>query len=289
MSLSIHNYKILEKINNGAFGEIYLGRNKRTQELVVIKTEIHHQSTIQHETKMLQYLATAKVNSIPLVYLYCVSSFVDYTQPPRPLLILPYYKQSLTHYLKQHPKKTVIDKIMHSMLKIFEQIHKQYVVHRDIKPQNFMMNDKDEVVLIDFGLSTFFVDENANLFPNEASQSMIGTPKFTSIYVHLGNKYTVRDDMISLGYLYVWMLHGGYCPWDPMSNTSGNIHPSTYEKIHIHHEYNKALLQNKDLSQYIRMCQLKKEDAIVQYLQHVYFLEYEERPDHVYLQPLFCM
>lgn len=288
MSLSIHNYKILEKINSGSFGEIYLGMNKRSQELVVIKTEIQNHSTIKHETKMLQYLGNAKVKSIPLVYLYCVSSFIDHVQPPRPLLILPYYKQTLLHYLKQHPKKTVIDKIMVSMLEIFEQLHNNFVVHRDIKPQNFMMNDKEEVVLIDFGLATFFVDEDTNLLPNEPSTSMIGTPKFSSIYVHLGNKYSRRDDMISLGYLYVWMLHGGYCPWDPMARANGHFNSSTYDKIHIHHEYNKALLQNKDLSQFVRLCQLQKEDAIVHYLQHVYFLEFDEYPNYENLKQLFC-
>ena len=93
---------------------------------------------------------------------------------------------------------------MLKMLSIIEEIHNLFVVHRDIKPQHFMIKNNN-LYLIDFGISTFYVDENQKLKPNNKTENMIGSPNYTSYYIHEGNTYSRRDDMISLGYTYIFL------------------------------------------------------------------------------------
>ena len=54
---------------------------------------------------------------------------------------------------------TTLYKIMKKCLNVLKSIHQHGVLHRDIKPQNFMIKH-DDIYLIDFGLSIFYIDEN---------------------------------------------------------------------------------------------------------------------------------
>ena len=61
-----------------------------------------------------------------------------------------------------------------------------------------------------------------HLLQNNGSTTMIGTPKFTSINIHQGSQYSRRDDLISLGYLYLYLLKQE-CLWEPSYDTRSNI------------------------------------------------------------------
>lgn len=312
--IGIQNYKILEKINAGSFGNILMGKNKRSGEIVAIKVEETTGGTIRNEVQMLQYLAHSGVKSIPPIYTYSVSAFIADT--PQPILVMPFYKCNLYQYIKQTTasskerdvKMAVTVKEMqvemepenpctaypffHSILEIFESIHKHYVVHRDIKPQNFMMNEKMQWILIDFGLATYFVDEHFNHILDQPSYHIIGTPRFASFHIHCGHKYSRRDDLISLGYLFVWrMFHGTYL-WDP---TPTPPHPflmesETYDRIDIRNKRNIELLKNKECSVFQQKCGLDRysdRHPLVQYINYVYGLGFDESPNYEYMKSLF--
>jgi serine/threonine protein kinase len=69
--------------------------------------------------------------------------------------------------------------------------------------------------MIDFGLATFYLDENGKHYDHTAppSTTITGSPKYTSIYNHQGIRYTRRDDIISLCYMAIY-LELGYVPWE---------------------------------------------------------------------------
>lgn len=107
---------------------------------------------------------------------------------------------------------------------ILKSIHAKYVVHRDIKPGNIMLRRRGggaaareyEPFLIDFGVAKVFVDEEGEHIPNKKTADLIGTPKYVSVFVHERNEPSKRDDYISLGYVYFYMLRGGgvrALPW----------------------------------------------------------------------------
>lgn len=201
-----NRYKILHKIGNGKFGTVYKGINTNTNDFIAIKTEPKNSTLklLKNETAILKYLHEQGSRCIPIIYWFGIHE-------NNTCLVFSYYETSLDQYILSLSKEdenlqNKYNKIMNTAINILESIHKHYVLHRDIKPQNFMIKN-GELFLIDFGLATFSIDGNGEQIQNTGSQTtIIGTPKFMSIHIHNGSSYSNRDDMISLGYIYLWMV-----------------------------------------------------------------------------------
>lgn len=203
-------YKILEKIGEGKFGVVYKGKNIKTQELIAVKLEHNHNSVkiLKTETTILNYLYKNGCKFIPLVHWFGI--FLE-----SPTLVMTYYEQSLETYIEKNANMSLEqkEKIFQVILNIIESVHQQYVIHRDIKPQNFMMKST-ELFLIDFGMATMYVDSEKEHVPEKKDKiDLVGTPRFMSINIHNGWEPSRRDDVISAGYIYIYMLFGSL-PWD---------------------------------------------------------------------------
>ena len=96
--------------------------------------------------------------------------------------------------------KTTIQ-ISLQMLSRIEFMHSRHFIHRDIKPTNFLLGTHDnanKIYLIDFGLSKRFRNPKTGLhIPYKDGKQLTGTPKFVSIYTHLGIEQSRRDDLES--------------------------------------------------------------------------------------------
>jgi serine/threonine protein kinase len=128
---------------------------------------------------------------------------------------MTYYEHSLETYIEKNTDISFEqkEKIFQVILNIIESVHEQYVIHRDIKPQNFMMKGT-ELFLIDFGMATMYVDADKLHIPEKKDKiDLIGTPRFMSINIHNGWEPTRRDDIISACYIYLYILFGSL-PWD---------------------------------------------------------------------------
>ena len=99
-------------------------------------------------------------------------------------------------------------------------VHSCTYVHRDIKPQNFLLGrgaSSNSVFLVDFGLSRKF-DE---IQFSRGGGTLTGTPTFASLNAHLGLSPARRDDLESLAYVLLYFLKGRlpwYCPAAPCQN-----------------------------------------------------------------------
>lgn len=203
-------YKILEKIGEGKFGAVYKGKNIKSEEQVAVKLE--HKSNavkiLRTETTILNYLYKNGCKFIPLVHWFGI--FLE-----SPTLVMTYYEHSLETYIEKTVDISLEqkEKIFQVILNIIESIHEQYVIHRDIKPQNFMMKGT-ELFLIDFGMATMYVDSDKVHIPEKKDKTdLLGTPRFMSINIHNGWEPTRRDDVISACYIYLYMLFIKL-PWD---------------------------------------------------------------------------
>jgi len=279
-------YRILDKIGNGKFGIVYKGINLKSIETVAIKTEKKGTDIrlLKNETTILKYLYDHGSRSTPIVYWYGVDAVWSY-------LIMSYYDISLFDYCNQNPMVSEkIDKIMCVCIDILETIHKNYVLHRDIKPQNFMISN-EEIFLIDFGFSCFYVDDKVEHLPVSETQNIVGTPKYVSYHVHDGITNSRRDDLISLGYLYIYLCCREL-PWDTLKSepvprdTFVTGLPNGYEEIHILHYKNQ---QRKDMKLWTKLndiC-LRINQKIYDFLNYCYNLRYDGTPDYDALKKLF--
>ena len=156
-----NKYECTKLIGTGKFGEIYLGIDNSKNKTVAIKLENKGNSyvTLKNEATILKYLHDRRCSSIPLLHW-----FGNYQN--KFAIVLTKYDCSLYEYALNHSlSDNTINDIMLKMLSIIEDIHKLFIVHRDIKPHHFMIRN-DNLYLIDFGISTFYIDENQKLKPN---------------------------------------------------------------------------------------------------------------------------
>ena len=277
LSMIVNKYEMGEEIKRGAFGCILKGVYVKKREPVAIKIEYGGIQSLKHEVKVMNYLATSGVKQIPNIYWYGIHN-------SDPCLVFTLYECSLFDYMEK--KEVTIEKMNLLMIKaidIIENIHRFFVLHRDIKPQNFMVKNGD-IFLIDFGLATFYIDENGEHYPDKSSDTIIGTPKFVSINIHLGHRYSRRDDLISLGYMYLYMVLG-QAPWfsDYMPvQTNKSI-------ISIDHPINILLKEQKQYERFSIYIQDSENRffQIEKYIVYSYALEYIDIPKYILLKQIF--
>lgn len=98
-----------------------------------------------------------------------------------------------------------------------EAIHSRGFIHRDIKPQNFVLglekSEQQYVHMLDFGLAKSIREvRTGQHILYKANKSLIGTARYVSINTHLGIEQSRRDDVESVCYVLIYLLKG-YLPW----------------------------------------------------------------------------
>jgi serine/threonine protein kinase len=147
-----NKYLLGENIGAGCFGSVYNGTHYKTNMPVAIKMEDINTEVkiLKNETTILKYLYDQGSRDIPIVYWFGMHK-------NNMCLVMSLYDCSLHDYIQQKPlPPNKIDVIMRTMINIFQSIHSKFVIHRDIKPDNFLMGlgaDSYIVYLIDYGLA----------------------------------------------------------------------------------------------------------------------------------------
>lgn len=129
------------------------------------------------------------------------------------------------------------------------------------------------IYLIDYGLSKRFRNPKSGMhIPYKDGKSLTGTPKYVSIYTHLGIEQSRRDDLESIGYVLIYLMKGEL-PWD-------HCHAKT-----ISDKFTK-LIQKKIGISVEDLC-LNTPIEMVDYFKKVQGMQFEEKPDYDMLCGLF--
>lgn len=171
--------------------------------------------------------------------------------------------------------KTVL-MLADQMIQRIEYIHYKHFVHRDIKPDNFVMGfgeNQKFVYMIDFGLAKRYRDpRNLHHIPIRFNKSLTGTARYASLNTHLGIEQARRDDLEALGYVLVYFIKGSL-PWQ-------GLKAATKEE-----KYEKILKKKRDTDIQTLCRDLPPEFSL--YFTYVRSLQFEERPDYAYLRKIF--
>ena len=274
-SLSIgNNYKLYlrNRLGNGAFGDIYKGINTTNNKKVAIKIEkVKKQNNLQlkNETEILSLLQGGL--GIPKLYDYIRTSKYNFMI----FELLGINLDELFHLCNKKFTNNITIALGLQMIERLEFIHSRHIIHRDIKPDNFLIGKgkKDSIIYIcDFGLSKRFRDKKTGLhIPYKNGKHFIGTPIFASIYTHLGIEQSRRDDLESLAYILIYFRKGDL-PW---TKVKGKNRKEKYSKV-------LSLKININISD---LCSDLPEEYS-KFLKYARDLQFEEKPDYDYLKNL---
>jgi len=254
MALINKKYRIIGKIGEGSFGLIYKGENVRTRELVAIKVEPIEKDMklLKNESIIYQYLNN--VQGIPFVKWFGKDEKNYY-------MVLNLLGESLQSIKNDSTfSLTNVLQIGIQVIILLKTIHDKGLVHRDIKPDNFLLGLNDQrkkIYIIDFGLCKSYITNDEHN-PVKKTNNLIGSLTYASINTHNCIELSRRDDMESLGYMLAF-FYLGKLPWQEL--TSENI-----EIIKIL----KQDIVNTD----------KLPQILVNYIKYVKCLEYEEKPNY---------
>jgi len=260
MSLIGNKYKLLEKIGEGSFGSIYKGTNIRTNEFVAIKIEpiIHDLKLLKNESIIYQYLINNE--GFPNVKWFGKDAHNYYMV----INLLGESLQTLKERTKTFSLKLVLQ-IGIQIIYLLKRIHDKGLVHRDIKPDNFLLglNSKNkQIYLIDFGFCKSFLNNDKHI-EIKKTNNLIGTNNFASINAHEFNELSRRDDLESLGYMLIYFYIGNLIWKDYSDNEMIKI-----MKNHIINDENIPKI-------------------LIQYFKIIKCLEFKETPNYDFIINIF--
>ncbi|XP_058810616.1 casein kinase I-like [Phymastichus coffea] len=273
MELRVGNkYRLGRKIGSGSFGDIYLGTNISTGEEVAIKLECIKTRHPQLHIESRFYKMMQGGVGIPTIK-WCGSEG-DYNVMVMELLG-PSLEDLFNFCSRRFSLKTVL-LLADQLISRTDYIHSRNFIHRDIKPDNFLMGlgkKGNLVYIIDFGLAKKYRDGRTNKhIPYRENKNLTGTARYASVNTHLGVEQSRRDDLESLGYVLMYFNRGSL-PWQGLKAATKR---QKYERI-----------SEKKMSTPIEELCKGYPVEFATYLKYCKELKFEGKPDYSYLRHLF--
>ena len=205
-----NKYEIHDIVGEGTFGRVFKGVNIRSKEDIAIKIQYKDiANVLRHEAKIYQHLKD--ISGVPQIRNFGSDGGFNY-------LIIDLLDISLFDSVLTHDQ---IIRFMISAINIIELflVHNRGILHRDIKPDNFLLKKdaQNTLYLIDFGLSKSYLDTNKKHIAERRERKLIGTAKFASLNIHNGIEPSRRDDIESICYTFI-SLFGKILPWEEIIN-----------------------------------------------------------------------
>ncbi|KAE9621894.1 hypothetical protein Lal_00032959 [Lupinus albus] len=265
-------FKLGRKIGSGSFGELYIAVNVHTGEEVAIKLEPvktkHPQ--LHYESKL--YMLLQGGTGIPHLKWFGVEG--DYNCMAIDLLG-PSLEDLFNYCNRKLTLKTVL-MLADQLINRVEYMHSRGFLHRDIKPDNFLMGlgrKANQVYVIDYGLAKKYRDlqTHKHILYRE-NKNLTGTARYASVNTHLGIEQSRRDDLESLGYVLMYFLRGSL-PWQGLK---AGTKKQKYDRI-----------SEKKMSTPVEVLCKSYPSEFVSYFHYCRSLRFEDKPDYSYLKRLF--
>ncbi len=198
----ISHYKILEKLGEGGMGVVYKAQDTKLKRIVALKFLPHHvNATSEEQARFLQEAQAAATLNHPNV---CI--IYDIKEEQQQQFIVMEYVDGVTLRKKLAGGPLKIEDAIGYALQAGDALleaHGKEIVHRDIKAENIMVNSKNQIKVMDFGLAKL----KGSLKLTKTS-STVGTLAYMAPEQIQGGEVDARSDIFSFGVVVFEMLTG---------------------------------------------------------------------------------
>lgn len=207
----LNRIEFLKQIGKGSFGRVYECRDKMSKVKFAVKIELAGSKVPQLKYEYRVYKELQDKPGFVRCYLFWKDVVSNNL-----FLAMELKDKSLAQLKPDLTPHDIFTWIGPQAISIVETLHNCMFLHRDIKPENFVVDmTKKQLFLIDFGLSKKYRNEFGEHIPRKENKSLTGTYRYISLHTHAGIEQSRRDDMISLGYVLIYLAKGKL-PWQEL-------------------------------------------------------------------------
>jgi len=271
-----------KRFGSGSFGDIYQCEDVRSGKIMAAKVESQKSRYPQLHLEHRVYSTMASFNGFPKVH-WRGRGMLETSKGKQNMniLVMDALGHSLEKLFNQCNRKFELKTVCMIGIQLINRIHnlhKAGYLHRDIKPDNFLIGSGDILTksgsvihMIDMGLAKAYTDVHGNHIPITTGKHLTGTPRYASINTHEGLEPSRRDDCESMCYVLIYFLNGKL-PWQGLQYSSKAEH---YKLIYeSKREYCVNALMT-DLP-----------DEFKSLLSYVRTIEFTQEPDYKYMKKL---
>jgi tetratricopeptide (TPR) repeat protein/predicted Ser/Thr protein kinase len=195
-------YKILELLGQGGMGAVYKALDVELERLVALKVIRPELSSDQKTLKRFkqELILARQITHKNVIRIYDLGSHQN-------------VKYITMEYVEGRDLSTILDeraltaqesaRIVRQVCRALEAAHAEDVIHRDLKPQNIMVDETGRVRVMDFGLA-----RSVEMSGLTQTGAVLGTPAFMSPEQARGVPLDSRSDLFSLGIIFYRLLTG---------------------------------------------------------------------------------
>lgn len=196
-------YKVIRKIGGGGMAYVYLARDMILERDVAIKIL---RLDFAHEDEFIRRFQREAQSATSLTHENIVSIYDIGEEDDIYYIVMEYVDgMTLKQYIQQYdpiPTEKAID-IMIQLTSAVEHAHENQIIHRDIKPQNILINHHGHVMITDFGIAMALSATSIT-----QTNSVLGSVHYLSPEQARGGMATVKSDIYSLGIVMFELLTG---------------------------------------------------------------------------------
>ncbi|MCX5748528.1 MAG: serine/threonine-protein kinase [Proteobacteria bacterium] len=207
----LDRYVVEDELGAGAMGVVYRARHRQLERVVAVKVlndELTHDPTIVARFHR-EAMAAARLQHPNVVAVLDVGTLADGRQA---MVMELAQGQTLAEIITIHPTRERVIRIVRGILRGLEHAHDHGVVHRDLKPDNIIVefaSDGAELPrILDFGVAVLYDDESTANGRLTASGIIVGTPQYMAPEQAKGEAIDHRVDLFALGVMVYEMLAG---------------------------------------------------------------------------------